>query len=133
MFTRRHFICGLASCAAGFSSATRVGPDIRAIRLPGVDFLHRNSATSQKYLIETMCGGVALFDYNNDGLLDIFFVNGGHLDDPVKMPARFLRSDPVYWNRLYRQNKDGSFGDVTRQAGLHRESDCKLWHGCRHR
>src|SRR5215469_10906654 len=99
------------------------GPQFEAVRLPGVDFILRNSRTSQKYLLETMCGGVALLDYNNDGLLDIFFVNGGRLDDPVKRPAAFSRSDPAYWNRLYRQNRDGSFTDVTERAGLHREAD----------
>jgi hypothetical protein len=41
-------------------------------RPAGIDFTHRNSPTSQKYLIETMGGGVALLDYNNDGLLDPF-------------------------------------------------------------
>lgn len=88
-------------------------------RLPrGLDFTLRNSPTSQKYLIETMPGGVALFDYNNDGLLDIFLVNGGRLTDPMPLPERFDRSDPRYWNRLYRQNKDGSFTDVTEAAGL---------------
>src|SRR5437667_12498841 len=85
---------------------------------PGLDFVHRNSPTSQKYLIETMGGGVALLDYNNDGLLDVFFVNSGRLDDPVKLPARFSRAEPAYWNRLYRQNPDGSFTDVTEQAAL---------------
>ena len=120
MLTRRRFVSALASGAAGLSSG---GPGLRAVQLPGLDFIHRNSPTSQKYVIETMCGGVALFDYNNDGLLDIFFVNGGRLDDPVKLPARFGRRDPRYWNRLYRQNKDGSFTDVTERAGLHRESD----------
>src|SRR5207253_7051418 len=67
--------------------------------------------------------GVALLDYNNDGLLDIFFVNGGYVGDPVKLPARFSRTDPAYWNRLYRQNKDGTFTDVTARAGLHLESE----------
>src|SRR5947208_3189621 len=43
----------------------------------GLDFILQNSPTPQKYLIETMPGGVALLDYNNDGLLDIFLVNGG--------------------------------------------------------
>ena len=65
-----------------------------------------------------MGGGVALLDYNNDGLLDVFLVNGGKLDDPVKLPANFARRDPAYWNRLYRQNRDGSFTDVTAAAGL---------------
>jgi hypothetical protein len=86
----------------------------------GLDFVHRNSPTSQKYLIETMGGGVALLDYNNDGLLDVFFVNSGRLDDPVKLPAQFWRQDPAYWNRLYRQNPDGGFTDVTQEAGLDR-------------
>src|SRR5258706_7491027 len=104
-------------CAAIFSVAAQ-GPPLRIVQPVGLDFQHRNSPTTQKYLIETMGGGVALLDYNNDGLLDIFFVNGGKLSDPVKLPANFSRRDPAYWNRLYRQNGDGSFTDVTRAAGL---------------
>jgi hypothetical protein len=82
----------------------------------GLDFTLQNSPTSQKYLIETMPGGVALFDYNNDGLLDIFLVNGGHIS--AATAEKFDRDNPRYWNRLYRQNKDGSFTDVTEAAGL---------------
>ncbi|HYL15056.1 MAG TPA: CRTAC1 family protein [Terriglobales bacterium] len=89
------------------------------VKVPrGIDFTLRNSPTSQKYLIETMPGGVALLDYNNDGLLDIFLVNGGRVSDPMKTPENFERHDPRYWNRLYRQNRDGSFTDVTEEAGL---------------
>jgi len=84
----------------------------------GLDFILQNSPTPQKHLIETMPGGVALLDYNNDGLLDIFFVNGGRITTPIQKPDNFDRHDPLYWNRLYRQNKDGSFTDVTQQAGL---------------
>ena len=84
----------------------------------GIDFVLENSPTPQKYLIETMPGGVAVFDYNNDGLLDIFLVNGGRVADPMRTPENFARRDPRYWNRLYRQNRDGSFTDVTEQAGL---------------
>src|SRR5213595_3022843 len=47
----------------------------------GLRFLHRNSATSNKYLIESATGGVAVFDYDNDGWLDVFFVNGAKLKD----------------------------------------------------
>jgi hypothetical protein len=65
-----------------------------------------------------MPGGVALFDYNNDGLLDIFLVNGGRVNNPMQVPEKFDRANPRYWNRLYRQNKDGSFSDVTEAAGL---------------
>jgi enediyne biosynthesis protein E4 len=90
----------------------------RVMPLKGVDFTLRNSPTPQKYLIETMPGGVALLDYNNDGLLDIFFVNGGHVASPMRPPFSFERRDPKYWNRLYRQDKDGGLTDVTEQAGL---------------
>ena len=84
----------------------------------GLDFILQNSPTPKKYLIETMPGGVALLDYNNDGLLDIFLVNGGRVADPIPQPENFGRGDPKYWNRLYRQNKDGSFTDVTEASGL---------------
>lgn len=84
----------------------------------GLDFVHRHSPTTQKYLVETMGGGVALLDYNQDRLLDIFLVNGGRINDPVKLPADFGRELPAYWNRLYRQNADHSFTDVTAAAGL---------------
>jgi hypothetical protein len=94
------------------------------VKLPrGVEFTLQNSPTPQKYLIETMPGGVALLDYNNDGLLDVFFVNGGRVSSPMKSPDNFERHDPKYWNRLYRQNKDGSFTDVTEPAGLANTGD----------
>jgi len=89
----------------------------------GVNFTLENSPTPQKYLIETMPGGVALFDYNNDGLLDIFLVNGGRVTNPMSIPENFDRKDPRYWNRLFRQNKDGSFTDVTEQSGLANAGD----------
>ncbi len=89
----------------------------------GLDFTLQNSPTPQKYLIETMPGGVALLDYNNDGLLDIFLVNGGRITSPMQTPENFDRQNPRYWNRLYRQNKDGSFTDVTQQAGLANAGD----------
>src|SRR5437764_3478255 len=104
-------------CAAMFSFAAQ-SPPLELVKPAGLDFQRRNSPTAQKYLIETMGGGVALLDYNNDGLLDVFFVNGGRLDDAQKSPADFARRDAAYWNRLYRQNRDGSFTDVTAQAGL---------------
>jgi hypothetical protein len=98
------------------------GGSILELKQPrGVDFTLQNSPTPQKYLIETMPGGIALLDYNNDGLLDVFLVNGGRVDP--KHPENFARHDPRYWNRLYRQNKDGSFTDVTEQAGLANAGD----------
>lgn len=110
----------------GFSwlVAAVVAAPIFDVKMPrGLDFILQNSPTPQKYLIETMPGGVALFDYNNDGLLDIFFVNGGHIASPMALPERFDRRNPRYWNRLYRQNRDGSFSDVTEAAGLANAGD----------
>ncbi len=98
-------------------------PQFRLSPAHGIDFVLRNSPTSRKYLIETMPGGVALLDYNNDGLLDIFLVNAGHVADPLRSPANFDRHHSSYWNRLYRQNKDGTFTDVTVRAGLQNAGD----------
>jgi len=87
----------------------------------GVGFRHQASKTSQKYLPESMGAGVAMFDYNNDGRLDLFFVNGAALRDPMPPGARPDKSDPRFWNRLFRNNGDGTFADVTEAAGLRGE------------
>jgi hypothetical protein len=76
------------------------------------------SHTKMKYLIETMGSGVALFDYDNDGLLDIFFVNGAPLSDPTPKGTIPQKTSSKYWNRLFHQKKDGTFEDVTEKAGL---------------
>jgi len=65
-----------------------------------------------------MGSGVALFDYDNDGRLDIFLVNGAPLTDPTPKGTIPQKTDPKYWNRLYHQNNDGTFRDVTEKAGL---------------
>ncbi len=83
-----------------------------------INFKHEASPTTQKYLPETMGAGVALLDYDNDGRLDVFFTNGAQLLDPMpkgKMPDK---SNPKFWNRLYRQKADGSFEDTTEKAGV---------------
>jgi enediyne biosynthesis protein E4 len=65
-----------------------------------------------------MGSGVALFDYDNDGLLDLYLVNGARIEDPTP-PGTIPKKDaPQYWNRLYHQNKDGTFEDVTEHAGV---------------
>jgi hypothetical protein len=84
----------------------------------GIPFLHRASPTSKKYLPETMGAGVALFDYDNDGLLDIYLVNGAHIGDPTPAGTIPKKDGPSYWNRLYHQKKDGTFEDVTERAGV---------------
>jgi len=65
-----------------------------------------------------MGAGVALFDYDNDGRLDIYFTNGARIQDPMPEGAMPEKSDPQYWNRLYHQNNDGTFEDVTERAGV---------------
>ncbi len=84
----------------------------------GVDFRNASSGTSQKYLLESMVGGVAALDYNADGLLDLYFVNGAALQDPMPAGALPDKSDPAYWNRLFRNDGDWRFTDVTEAAGV---------------
>ena len=80
-----------------------------ATQLAGIHFVHNNGAFGKKYLPETMGPGVAFIDYDNDGWQDIFFVNG---TDWPGHPSK--HSTP----KLYRNNHDGTFTDVTHKSGL---------------
>ena len=84
----------------------------------GVDFRNSSSGTSQKYLLESMVGGVAVLDFDRDGLLDLYFINGAALEDPMPDGASPDKSSPVYWNRLYRNEGGWEFTDVTELAGV---------------
>jgi enediyne biosynthesis protein E4 len=86
--------------------------------LSGVSFKHAASVTSQKYLLEAMGGGVAIFDYDNDGRPDLYFTNGALLNDPMPGGAMPDKREARFWNRLYRQKPDGKFEDVTEKAGV---------------
>jgi hypothetical protein len=77
----------------------------------GVKFELRNGANGEFRQPELMLGGVAVLDYNNDGCMDIFFTNGG------SMPS-LKKDSPQYFNRLFRNNCDGTFTDVTEKAGV---------------
>src|SRR5277367_2787194 len=80
----------------------------------GIHFRHNSGALGKKYLPETMGSGVCVLDYDNDGWQDILFVNS--MDWPGHKGA--AKSYPA----LYHNNKDGTFTDVTREAGLAVES-----------
>ena len=76
-----------------------------------ITYISNNSPGGHKYFPQPMCGGVAIFDYNNDGKMDIFFTNGAQLPEMKK-------TNPSYYNCLLKQRDDGTFEDVTAKAGL---------------
>ena len=76
-----------------------------------IAYKSNNSFTGRKYFPQPMCGGIAIFDFDNDGHLDIFFTNGAKLPDLKKV-------DSSYYNALFRGKADGTFEDVTARAGL---------------
>jgi hypothetical protein len=84
----------------------------------GVNFIHATAKTPVKYLLETMGGGVAIFDYDNDGRMDLFFTNGAAMKQSMAKDDLPDKSQPRYWNRLFQQKADGKFKDVTERAGL---------------
>ena len=117
--SRREFVrlVGMAglSAAAGIRPARAQGgaaPLFEEIppNVSGITWVHENAMSSDRHLPETMGPGVAFFDYDNDGWMDVFFVNSGRAEfyDP-KTPLK---------NALYRNNRDGTFTDVTDKAGV---------------
>lgn len=106
---------GMASGNLGPGVQPRAGPELAHY----VDIAARAGLTARtiiggerakEFILETTGGGVALFDYDNDGWLDIFLVNGWRLEG--------LRPGQEPTNRLYRNNRDGTFTDATEKAGL---------------
>ena len=76
----------------------------------GIDFYLICGGPEKRYIMESMCGGVAVFDYDNDGWMDIFFVNGSTVED--------LKAAKCHPGKLYRNNHDGTFTDVTAKSGI---------------
>jgi hypothetical protein len=102
---------GLAAGPLGWPAApTSAVTFVDVARSAGITFQHDNAASPEKYLIETMGSGCGWIDYDQNGLLDLYLVNGAATR--VYSPKQTLRS------ALYRNNGDGSFADVTRKAGV---------------
>src|SRR5262249_13300878 len=87
-------------------SAPRLPVFTAVTRQSGIRFKNEASHPSRKYLLEPMPGGVAMLDYEGAGRLDLFFVNGAPLDDPMPAGKTPDKSNPRYWNRLYHNNGD---------------------------
>ncbi len=111
------FVSILTALAWQNNVTDRAGHFVDITAASGVSFQHIASHTSKKYLLETMGSGVALFDYDNDGRLDIFLVNGATLQDPTRKGAdpaedRPQRMEPAlspetrrHIRRRYRQSR----------------------------
>jgi hypothetical protein len=117
--TRRQLLGALATTAAlgagpSVLGARAAAPEFPFERIPasisGISWVHVNGKSPEKYLPETTGAGCAFLDYDNDGWLDIYLVNSGKCD--------FYAPDPPLRNALYRNNRDGTFTDVTEQAGV---------------
>jgi len=76
-----------------------------------ISYFSNNDFTGRKYFQQPMCGGIAILDYDNDGRMDIFFTNGAKLPELKK-------TTPSFYNCLLRNKGDGTFEDVTKQAGV---------------
>jgi hypothetical protein len=103
----------IAVVAAVVLAAPGAGPIVfeEVATRAGLDFASNSSPTPHKNQPETMVAGVGLLDYDNDGYLDVYFVNGAAIPSLNK-------EGPAYWNRLYHNNRDGTFTDVTAKAGV---------------
>jgi hypothetical protein len=79
-------------------------------KVAGIDFHLTCGGPEKRYIMESMCGGIAVFDYDNDGWMDIFLVDGSTVAD--------LRDGKCHTGKLYRNNHNGTFTDVTARSGL---------------
>jgi enediyne biosynthesis protein E4 len=95
-------------------SATGAAQPVQFTRKDAIDFRLEHFPTEEKHLISTMAGGLAVFDFDGDGLMDVFFSNGAGI--PL-----LRKTGPRFWNRLYRNAGNWQFEDVTEAQGLQGE------------
>jgi hypothetical protein len=111
------FLSLVTAVAAGQAVSPQQPSNTGAIRFEevaaksGLNYVTATDSTANKNQPQTMVAGVALLDYDNDGYLDIYLVGGASIPSLIK-------DSPVYWNRLFHNNHDGTFTDVTEKAGL---------------
>src|SRR5713226_8538552 len=122
-FSRRRFFTGAAAlavpgiCGGRILRAAPPAPRVDGVifeeispQTSGIAWVHDNAISSERYLPETLGPGCAFFDYDNDGWMDLYLVNSGVSD--FYTPKQPLR------NALYKNNRDGTFTDVTEKAGV---------------
>ena len=97
--------------AAAPSARSAITPITVRLEPQALPMVVRNSAAGEKHLIETMLTGAAVLDYDGDGWPDIFISNGAAI-------PTLRKTDASFYNRLFRNNRDGTFTDVTERAGL---------------
>ena len=111
--TRRH-ILSLAGAGAARLLATTPNPSPLFEEVPpsstGITWTHENAMSPERYLPETLGPGCAFLDFDNDGWMDLFLVNSG--------PSDFYKPPKPLRNALYKNNRDGTFTDVTEKAGV---------------
>src|ERR1700722_17691873 len=96
---------------AGITASATAPADAIRFSYQPIDFQLETDETPERHTTDNMAGGVAVFDYNNDGKLDIFFTNGADIHT-------LRKSSPKYRNRLFQNDGKGHFTDVTDKAGL---------------
>jgi hypothetical protein len=104
------FLGGLLELTGQVRAGSQTGGFVDVTRQAGIDFRHVNAATGEKFLVETMGPGCGWLDYDGDGLLDLYIVNG--------RPLPGFKAQKHLSNVLYRNNGDGTFTDVTGAAGV---------------
>lgn len=115
--TRRQWIWLASACGAGHLLRPRLSIAQQAplfAEIPpsvsGISWVHENAMSPQRYLPEALGPGCAFLDFDNDGWMDIFLVNSG--------PSDFWKPAKPVRNALYKNNRDGTFTDVTEKAGV---------------